>query len=259
MEDRLFTEERRAEIAAMLESRSSISVQELSSLFRVSGTTIRQDLSFLESEGILKRTHGGAVPLRDSRPGVIEHRISERAHLEEKKRIAAAALSLIHSGETLLFDSGTTMNALEELLVRSPVTDLTIYSNDLLGMELLEQKEGCRLCMLGGMIRAGFHYTYGPQVLTELRRYHFPKLILATSAIDGQRLSTANSDIASVKRAMMDASDQIILLTDSSKFGTIDFETFGELREADVLITDSGIREEDLQALRKEKLQVIIA
>lgn len=258
MEDRMFTEERRHEIIRLLKEKKSLSVLELSDIFNVSGTTIRTDLTELEAKGYLRRTHGGAVLPQQTTSFLREPGIKERAHFKEKQLIAEAALSYLESYETILVDNGTTMAAFDTALARSSLPGLTVYSNDLYGMQILEDKENCELRLIGGSIRSGFHYTYGPQVLDELRSYHFKKLFLATSAFSKDGLTTANSDLGAVKSAMIASAEQVILLADSSKFGKIAFRKFADLKEIHTLITDSGISNGDYKLLKKHIPDVVI-
>ena len=244
MTQKIYTEERRGEILRMLAENGSVSVAALSEKYNVSGTTIRIDLTVLESEGLLQRTHGGAVPVSDRRQLIREPLISERSRYEEKKRIARAAVSLLCQGDTILVDTGTTMTCFAEVLAASQISPLTVYSNDLRVLETLETKENCALCMLGGRIRSGFHYTYGQQVIEELSRYHFRKLFLASSAVSENGLTTSNSDLAAVKRAMIRAAEEVIVLCDSSKLGLLDFETFASLSEVNTFITDSSLSDQ---------------
>ena len=254
----MFTEERRDEIVRLLNEKKSLSVQDISRLFGVSGTTIRTDLTALEEKGYLRRTHGGAVLPSSAVSFLREPGISERAHFKEKQAIAEAALRFVESYETILIDNGTTMAAFDTALAASPLTGLTIYSNDLNGLQILEAKENFELHLIGGRIRSGFHYTYGTEVLEELRGYHFRKLFLATSAFSKDGLTTANSDLCAVKRAMIASAEQVILLTDSSKIGEIGFQKFADLSDIDILITDNGISDAALKKLRKQISEVIV-
>ena len=258
MDDRIFTEERRDEIVRLLNEKKSLSVQDISRLFGVSGTTIRTDLTALEEKGYLRRTHGGAVLPSSAVSFLREPGISERAHFKEKQAIAEAALRFVESYETILIDNGTTMAAFDTALAASPLTGLTIYSNDLNGLQILEAKENFELHLIGGRIRSGFHYTYGTEVLEELRGYHFRKLFLATSAFSKDGLTTANSDLCAVKRDMIASAEQVILLTDSSKIGEIGFQKFADLSDIDILITDNGISDAALKKLRKQISEVIV-
>ena len=108
MEDRLFTEQRRDEIIRMLKESRSLSVQDLSEHFNVSGTTIRTDLTVLEEQGYLRRTHGGAVLPQPPASYFRELGIQERSRLKEKQAIAEAALQYVSPYDTILIDNGTT-------------------------------------------------------------------------------------------------------------------------------------------------------
>lgn len=228
----------------LVNAEGSVTVQDLSRRYHVSGTTIRLDLTALEQAGLLQRTHGGAVKNLEMLPVEKEPRMDERSHFEEKRRIAAAALSLVHENEAILIDTGTTTTCFAELLSKSAIPGLTVYTTDLLVAARMEQKDHCELRMIGGSVRSGFHYTYGQAVLDELSRYHFKKVFLATSAVDSQGCTTANSDLVLTKKAMIQAADEVILLADSSKFGFVDFERFADLSQLDVVITDSNLKKE---------------
>ena len=258
MNQKIYTEERRSGILQLLKQEGSVSVADLSKKYNVSGTTIRIDLTILEQQGLLQRTHGGAVPVSDLIPLVREPSISERSRYEEKKRIAYAALPFVSKGDTILIDTGTTMTCFAEVLASSFDESLTVYSNDLSVLQKLETKENLSLRILGGSIRSGFHYTYGQQVLDELSRYHFRKLFLASSAVNQSGLSTSNSDLAAVKRSMIRCSDEVIVLADSSKLGLQDFETFASLNEIDVFISDDSLSDQEKDYLQESIPSLII-
>lgn len=250
MEDnRLYTLQRRNEILKLLKEQGSSSVNQLAERFQVSGTTIRLDLTALEKTGLISRTHGGAM-LRE--PAERETLIQERKNHAEKERIAQRAVSLIQEEDTILIDTGTTMLALAKALAVSPIQRLKVYSNDLDVLRVLEEKEAFELHLMGGVIRNGFHYTAGNQVIAELRNYHFKRMFLATSAISLESgLTTANSDLAAMKAAMIEASEKVILLADSSKMHHVLFQRFADLCAVDILITDRGLAGEDAAALEK--------
>ena len=258
MEERLFTEERRDEIIRLLEESGSLSVQDLSEHFNVSGTTIRTDLSVLEEKGYLRRTHGGAVLPQPPVSYFRELGIQERTRLREKQAIAEAALQYVSPYDTILIDNGTTMASFCTAIVRSSLSSLTVYSNDLNGIQILESKETFELRLLGGRVRSGFHYTYGQQVLDELGKYHFRRLFLATNAVSADGLTTVNSDLAAVKQAMIAAAEETILLADSSKIGQVGFQKFADLSKIDIMITDNGLSKSDRTFLEKHIRTLIL-
>lgn len=247
MEDKLFTTQRREGILRLLEAQGSVSVAQLAERFQVSGTTIRLDLTALENAGSISRTHGGAV-LR--LPTLRESLIRERKNQEEKDRIAQRAVAFLEEQDTILIDTGTTMLAFAKALVVSSLEHLTVYSNDLDILRVLEEKEDFELYLLGGRVRNGFHYSYGTQAIAELARCHFQKLFLATSAIsmeDG--LTTANADLAAMKSAMVASAQEVFLLTDSTKARQVAFRQFAELSQVDTIITDKSLDSQTAAAL----------
>lgn len=257
MEDnKMYTAQRRNEILRVLREQGSASVNQLTEYFHVSGTTIRLDLTALEKTGAVSRTHGGAVlstaPYR-------EPSIRERSNNEEKERIAQKAVSFISEHDTILIDTGTTTLALANALVSSPISHLVVYSHDLDVLRTLEEKEYFELHLLGGTIRNGFHYTFGNQVIAELNNYHFRKVFLGTCAISPESgLTTANSDLAAIKSAMISVSEEVCLLTDSSKMNQVSFRRFADLTAVDTLITDTGLSERDAAILRESVRSLIL-
>lgn len=246
-EGKLFTEQRRRDILRLIRRNGSANVNALAGQFGVSGTTIRLDLTALEETGAIQRTHGGAVL---SEPSMPEPSISEREHQREKARIAQRALRHISNNDVLLVDTGTTMLALAQALAQSALTGLTVYTNDIDVLRTLEVKENWALYLLGGRVRNGFHYTYSDWVVRELGSYHFKKLFLATSAMSlTAGLTTANSELAALKAAMVAASETVYLLADASKLHRVDFQKFAELTDVDALIIDDGVDPADAEAL----------
>ena len=244
---KIYTEQRRQDILRIIRHKGTVSVRELTEQFHVSGTTIRLDLAFLERTEKIIRTHGGAILDELS---LREPLISERIHEREKADIAVRAMDYIENRDVLLIDTGTSMVALAQALVRSAFAELTVYSNDLEVLRILEEKENWNLCMLGGPVRNGFHYTCGPRMIQELQKLHFRKLFLATSAISFREgLTTANPDLALLKAAMIASAEKVFLLADASKLHRVDFQKFADLSDIDVLITDRGIARQDLDRL----------
>ncbi len=244
----MYNKEREEQILEILKERGSISVNELAVLFHVSGATIRSDLTRMDHAGLLTRTHGGAI----MPPSVLrEPLITERVHDDKKQLIAEKALSYIHDHDIILMDTGTTMVALAQALVSSDIEELTVFSNDLDVIRILEEKKHFSLFLFGGKVRNGFHYCYGAEVQSELANYRFTTLFLAASAIhDVYGLTTENTDLARIKNEMVRASARVILLADSSKFGNVHLRRFASLSDVDTLITDREISAENEQKLR---------
>lgn len=258
MNKKLYTEERRNEILRIIREQKSVSVEELIHKYNVSGTTIRLDLTALEGTGYITRTHGGAVLTDEPDYPEKEPSISERKNDEEKAQIARAAMSLLKPDETILLDTGTTIAAFARVLTENLSLKQTIYSNDLSILQILENAENYNLHMLGGPVRSGFHYTYGVQVQGELAHYHFNKFFLATSAFSNGELSTATSDLASLKKSMIDSAEEVILLADSTKFNHVAFQKFADLSDIQIIITDNGVSDSTLDMIKSKGVDIII-
>ena len=252
----LFNKERHQKILELLHRDGSVNVNSLAELFHVTPATIRADLSRLETESALTRTHGGAIANNSAHR---ELRINERHNEDQKQRIAARAVELVNEQDILLLDTGTTMLSLAKALVNSPLQELTIFTNDIDVIRILEEKENFSLHLFAGKMRNGFHYCYGSQVTQALRDCHFNKLFLSTSAISPQQgLTIANPELAQIKREMIRASEHCILLVDSSKMHQVHFQKFADLEQMDILIMDSALSEEDVRALDNKVKNLIL-
>ena len=252
----MYNKERIERILDILKENGSMSVNELSGLFQVSGATIRSDLKKMEQAGLITRTHGGAMM---NSPLLRETMLTERIHDDKKQLIAQHALQFIRERDILLLDTGTTMVALAEALVRSSFESLTVFSNDLDVIRILEEKEHFSLNLFGGKVRSRFHYCYGPEILYELSNCHFTTLFLAASAIhDVYGLTTENTDLARIKSEMIRASGNVILLSDSSKLGNVHLRKFASLSDVDTLVMDRDIPPEYETALRASIKNVVL-
>ena len=252
----MYNKERIVRILDILKEKGSISVNELSDMFQVSGATIRSDLARMDKAGLITRTHGGAMVNSSLRRETL---LTERLHDDKKQLIAQNALQFVHEHDIILMDTGTTMVALAEALVRSSFEELTVFSNDIDVIRILEEKERFSLTLFGGKVRSRFHYCYGPEILNELSNCHFTTLFLAASAIHGvYGLTTENTDLARIKSEMIMASDNVILLADSSKLGNVHLRKFASLSDVDTLVMDRDITPEYEAALRASIKNVVL-
>ena len=247
--------ERQNAIRKMIKQEKSISVSELSRRFQVTKETIRTDLNKLEQAGGIKRIHGGAVLVAEE----LEPTLLDRSHSEEKQRIAKRALDYVEDRQVILIDTGTTAFAFSRALAESDKKDLTVYSNDLTVLLELESRKDFQLNILGGRIRSGFHYSDGEGLIDEMERYHFDRLFLTVSAMDIKSgLTTAQPDLARLKQAMVKASQEVIVLTDSTKYGKTHFQSYAALSDIDVLVTDDGMEEEAVLQLKRQIKKIIL-
>lgn len=237
----LFREERRRHIVEIVNEQDKVLVSDLAERFGVTTATIRTDLRVLEDEGHLERTHGGAISIKHEDPTTTTMQIRLSVHLRQKQKIARAAAKLVSDGDFLLIDSGTTAQTFVRML--SEKRDLTILTNDIVLAHIAElELPSVSVIMLGGLIRNEYNCTEGSEAIAMMRSYFAPRLFLSTDAFSIEKgFSTFQTEQAAIKRAMLERSDEHVLLADSSKIGVNAPIRFAGLEDIDILITDSGI------------------
>lgn len=258
IEGALFVEERKMKILEFIEEHRKATVIELCQQFKVSSATIRNDLRDLETAGLLIRTHGGAMV--KTKTG-LEPDMSLRKvqNLEEKRRIAEAALRLVEDGDTIILDTGTTTYELARLLGEK--RDLTVVTNDLPIALLLEEFESVRVVLVGGMVRKKFHCTVassfsGMNALSDLT---VDKAFMAANGFSLEKgASTPDINHSETKKLMISIAAQVILLFDSSKMGRNSFAIFAPLNKIDAIVTDS-LHEHERRQMEESGIEPILA
>jgi DeoR/GlpR family transcriptional regulator of sugar metabolism len=255
----MLAEERRSKIQEILTNKNSVSIAELVEQFGTSEMTIRRDLDELEARGVCQRIHGGAMSLR-----VMEYRTSvyppyalrEQAQAAEKIAIAHAAAALIKPGDTIAIDSGTTAAYLAYVL--RDFYAITVISNSLQVLAQLYDVTGIHLVSPGGtlslegMNAGGGDLSFvGPVANTTLCSFRPNLAFISASGVsitDG--LSNVGLFQAEIKRTLIDISEQVVLITDHTKFGQASGVIVASLERIDRVITDSQAPAEAINKLR---------
>ncbi|MBR2566209.1 MAG: DeoR/GlpR transcriptional regulator [Paenibacillus sp.] len=234
--------ERYDRIIELVNIKGSIRVSELSEHCRVTEETIRRDLDRLEQAGRLRRSHGGAVSMKEVQPE-IPYRIRETSQALEKKRIAEAALALIEDGDRILLDASTTAGY---MAVNMPDMPLTILTNSIQVATELSTREKIEVISTGGQLAARSLSFVGPLAERSLETYHVDKLFLSCKGVhlESGTISETNELQARLKQKMVGIADQVILLADSSKFGIRAFARVTGLEAVHTIITDQICSEE---------------
>jgi len=252
----LFTEERRRRIVELIHDRKKLTVNELCHLLDVSQATIRADLRELDREGLLVRTHGGA--LNRARAG-FEQVSSKRStqNLAAKRAIGREASTLVHDGDTVLIDTGTTTFELARLLVSR--RGITVVTNDIEIARTLEEAPDAEVVLLGGVLRKGYHCTVGVAAQRMADGLRVDKAFMATNSLSVEGgAATPDLQQAEIKKATIAIARKVILLCDSSKLGNESFARFAGLEDIDTLITER-ISEEDRLTFEEHGIEVIMA
>ncbi|MFB3902000.1 MAG: DeoR/GlpR family DNA-binding transcription regulator [Acidobacteriota bacterium] len=227
----LFKEERRSRILAILESEHRVEVPDLAKRFNVSEDTVRRDLRELEGRGAIRKTHGGALRLTPTVP--YENRLTQAS--EYKAAIGRAAAELVEEGDSVIIDSGTTaLNVARSIKVNK----CRIVTNSLEVANVIAEHPNYELILLGGKWDL-LHQFIGLATIEQLSHYGVDKLFLGMTALDRRRgITVPTEEEASVKRAMIEAAQQVIALVDHTKLGKVAFAKVASVSLIDVLVTD---------------------
>ena len=259
MED-LSAAERRSQIAQMVLENGKVFVSHLADQFQITETSIRRDLSILENNGRLKRVHGGAIPIPgSSRTDSFAEKMN--LHNKAKERIGKVAANLIKPKDILLFDSGTTtlqvIRNIPSSLRDSNLVTLVTNSQPI-AQEVLTWPSP-NLTILGGLYLADYQATVGPQTLAQLQEMRASKVFLGADGLTLESgATTANVLMAEVDRMMVEHSQQVILVTDSSKLGRIGFVPVKPVTAFHVIITDTNAPPDMVQAFRDLGVEVLL-
>ena len=226
--------DRRKEIINILKDREYVTVEEFSRVLGVSTVTIRNDLSALESDGALIRTHGGAMQSeKKSKQRFISNTMSENEL--EKKAIALKASSLIKDGSTIIIDSGSTTIHLAENLKDKKIT---VVTNNILAQDILKNEESVNLIVLGGTLRRASMGTIGPIANNAVKSMNVDIFFLGAAAYNQEIISSYDIIEVELKKNMIHSADKVVFLADSSKFGKKAFSTISSWDLIDTFITD---------------------
>lgn len=253
----MYAEERQQHILETARTDGRVEVTALAERLDVTPETVRRDLTALERRGLLRRVHGGAIPVErlGFEPAVATR---EERLVTEKERIAKAALAELPDEGTILIDAGTTTGRLAELLPRD--RELTVVTNSLTVAGQVATQANLSLYLLGGRVRGRTLACVGEWAERALADVFVDVAFVGTNGLSRERgLTTPDQSEAAVKRAMIRAARRAVVLTDHSKVGIDHFALVSPLAEIDTIITDSGLDAETAAELEGEGPEVIRA
>ena len=229
----MLSEQRYALILEVLEKKRSITVNELTELLNISESTARRDITALDKAGRLVKVFGGAIALEDSvlssEPTVAQ---KTEVQIEEKKRIAKYAASLIEPKDFVYLDAGTTTGYMIEYLEERSATFVT---NAVAHAQRLAA-EGVRVFMIGGELKSSTEAIIGSEAVMALKNYHFTKGFFGTNGISKVHgFTTPDINEALVKKTAMNQCKRVYVLGDYSKYNVISSVTFSVLKGRNIL------------------------
>jgi len=255
----MLIEERQSRLADLLARQGMSDLDSLSELLNVSQSTIRRDVEGLVQKGLVRRTHGGVIWVGDRtnttvRPYAFDQRLSD--HVESKRKIAKAAAGLVEPGQTILIDGGTTAYYLAEALVGA---SLQLVTNSLPIAGLFLNDDKVELILTGGLLYPRYGVLLGPNAESMLAEIHAKTLFLSVGGIHQSQLYNQNLLLVQAERRMMEQAQQVVVLADSGKFGQQALVRLCELKEIDVVVSDSGLKEADRDEVRKAGCELVLA
>lgn len=254
----LLAEERRFRIRELLSRERTVTASELIRTLGVTAATVRRDLSALEKEGVLVRSHGGAVSRTSSTNFQPSYEALGRNNRAEKLAIARETERLILDGETVFLEGSTSVYELARRLLHR--NRLTIITNSPPILDEFQRSQHVSVISTGGELQKDVFYLSGVWAQRALAEIRVDKAVLGVSAIDpGYGISTASQAEAQIKKMILKSARVSIALADHGKFGNQGFAYVGPITDIDILVTDSGTNPQYLRPIREAGVELIVA
>jgi DeoR family glycerol-3-phosphate regulon repressor len=224
----------------MLASRGFLTVREVAEATGVSEITARRDLVELEEHKALKRTHGGAMGLRNGRVEIFDayeptFDARRRRNSKAKAAIARAAAQLVKPGATIALDVGTSTLELARCLIN--VGEIKIVTNNLRAASLLADSPHA-VYVPGGRVRGKELSVYGSATAEQIRSYWFDFAFVGVSGVTEGGLFDYSPEDTEIKRIYMERAKRVVVLCDAQKFGHHSMVQVAPLSAFHVLVTD---------------------
>lgn len=229
--------QRRDQIREHVTAEGHARIEDLVARYGVSTMTVHRDLEALQRAGWLRKVRGGAT----AEPSTVFHGDIEqrmRTMTAEKREIARRAVQLVEPGQAVALDDSTTALEVGRLLVG--FNPLTVVTNFLPTMQLLADAPGVDLIGLGGAYYPAYGAFLGPQTVDAVRPLQTDLLLMSTTAVTRGACFHQSQDTVAVKRALMDAAAQRVLLVDHGKFTRRGLHRLAEVGEFETVVVDSA-------------------
>lgn len=248
-------ERRRSRIIQTLMSGASVSIRDLSETLGVSLMTVHRDLAMLENEGLVRRLRG-SVSAEKSLLFESSYNYRSRKNLEEKRRLARAAVGCLEPGNAVVIDDSTTAFHMCEFL--HEVTPLTVVTNAAPILERLRQEPEIDLIAIGGRYHPGYNGYFGANCEKAIHSYHVDVAVLSTTTIQGMSLYTPDEIVVRAKQAMLRIARKRILLADATKFQFSALNYVAEVTDFDIVILTGDVPKPSLDLFQEAGLRVVM-
>jgi DeoR/GlpR family transcriptional regulator of sugar metabolism len=254
-----FADERQQRIARLVAVRGRARIGELARTFGVTEPTIRKDLTALQEQGFLKRTHGGAIAIHPP----IERELADReiTHREAKEAIGRACLGLLGDGESVFLDTGTTVGTIATVISADPQAaprNLVVLTNAINVATALSDVPGVEHVLLGGQLRRAGGSVVGTLALRNLQGFTVSVAVISASGFSEVGITVASSAEAEIKATVIEGAHRVVVAVDHSKIGVTDFARICALDAIDTVVIDQSTPDlEELCALHD--VEIILA
>jgi DeoR/GlpR family transcriptional regulator of sugar metabolism len=247
--------ERQLRIRQLLDSRDFLALDTLCRELDASESSIRRDLDELEARHILKRVYGGAVPVQ-APVNAFDYTVESGRFSEEKSRIARLTSGLIHDGQTVILDGGSTVAAVAgELAAKS----LHIVTNSLPIAETLEARRNIELTLTGGYLDPRLRVMLGPLCEQMLGLIRADVLIMGIGSVSEAGFSNNNTLVVGSEQKMIEIANRVIIVADHTKFGRSAMIPVAPLNAAHTVVSDRGLAPQYVELLQSRGIQVRLA
>ena len=256
MRQQMLPADRLQVIADLIRERGSVRGRDLVEVLGVTDETIRRDLARLAEQGVVRRSHGGAIALRAGDETDTSFRLRE--HELEKIAIGRRAAELVADGSSIILDSGTTTLSLARALHGKQ--DLVVVTTAVTNALELVGNPRTTVVMTGGVIRPTTYGASGQLAASTLRGLHVDQTFLAIHSVSATGgLTYPLFEEVDAKRAMIEAASEVILLADHSKFGRQALVRVAPITAVHRIVTTPGVDPDEAAAIRELGIDLIIA
>ena len=258
-------EQRHKRILEILAEKVSLSPKQLAELISVSEMTIRRDIKELSSRHLIETFYGKVALSSNIDNNVPQHKsldiyhTEQEQHFQEKLQIAQYASQLIDAQDVICIDNGTTCCHIPDFFSRDTSCLIYSYSARTQARIIQLKNENIQLFALGGYYHSQLQMYEYPEIIDIIKKLHINKMFLGTVGVslDGS-LSCVQPYEVPIRKALMEQSDQVILLADSSKIGKSWYDRYGSTKDLSMFITDSGITAEQRSSLEKLGVNLVV-
>lgn len=247
---------RQSEILKLVRAQGACAIGELAAELQVSDETIRRNVKPLVVEGLVEKVHGGIVLPEPFNEPPIQKRMRQQA--EAKRRIAALMARRVRDRDSLMIDTGSTTAYVAQAL--SEHSELVVVTNSSYIASLLASRNGNRVFLAGGELRAHDAAAFGPEAIAFLRRFEVRHAILSMGSIHPEKgCMYYHLCEADTSRAMIEQAEQVSVVADRTKFGRTSLVKVCDLEEVGTLVTDGPPEPRLARRLREAEVDLLIA